>query len=206
MMAGWKTAAALLGGCASLHDALTLPYVSTFSDSPPGKTLPGGWEPWTLSRLKKPTQYSLVDEAGRTVVKASAHASASGLIHPLKLNPKTYPLLSWRWKVASLIPSADNTRRQSEDSPVRVVVAFGGNIDKLPLDDRLFFDNIRLVSGQQMPRQYRRERPRLLRGHRVPPHRPAVPAARHRLVWGPGTGDSRLVTGNWSGWLSAGTI
>ncbi len=144
-------AAALLGGCASLPDPLVLPYVSTFSDGRAGDELPGGWEPWTLSRLKKPTQYKLIDEAGRTVVRASADASASGLIHPLRLDPKSYPLLTWQWKVEQLIPSADNTRKQTEDSPVRVVVEFDGDLDKLPLEERLFFDNIRLVSGQEMP-------------------------------------------------------
>jgi hypothetical protein len=155
MSGGWKTAAALaaalLAGCASLPDPLVLPYVSTFSDGRAGGALPGGWQPWTLSRLKKPTQYKLIDEAGRTVVRASADASASGLIHRLRLEPKSYPLLTWRWKVEQLIASADNTRKQTEDSPVRVVVTFDGDMDKLPLDERLFFDNIRLISGQEMP-------------------------------------------------------
>jgi len=155
MSGGWKKAAALaaalLGGCASLPDPLVLPYVSTFSDGRAGGELPGGWELWTISRLKKPTQYKLIDEAGRTVVRASADASASGLIHRLRLDPKSYPLLTWRWKIEHLIPGADNTRKQTEDSPVRVVVAFDGDMDKLPLDERLFFDNIRLVSGQEMP-------------------------------------------------------
>jgi hypothetical protein len=155
MSGGWKKvaalAAALLGGCALFSDALVLPYVSTFSDGEPGGQMPGGWEPWTLSRLKKPTQYQLVDEAGRTVVRASADASASGLIHPLRLDPKTYPLLTWRWKVASLIPRADNTQKHTEDSPVRVVVTFAGDVDQLPLGERIFFDNIRLVSGHEMP-------------------------------------------------------
>ena len=130
---------------------MVLPYVASFSDNPPGEALPQGWEPWTLSKLKKPTQYKLVDDAGKTVVKASADASASGLVHALNLNAKTYPLLTWRWKVTDLISAADNTQKNTEDSPVRVVVTFGGDPDRLSLDDRLFFDNIRLFTGQQMP-------------------------------------------------------
>jgi hypothetical protein len=140
-----------MGGCASLPDAVVLPYVASFSDNPPGEALPQGWEPWSLSKLKKPTQYKLVDDAGKTVVKASADASASGLVHALSLDAKKYPLLTWRWKVTDLIPAADNTQKSTEDSPVRVVVTFGGNLDRLSLDDRLFFDNIRLFTGQQMP-------------------------------------------------------
>ena len=155
MRGGWKKlaalAAALLGGCALVPDALVLPYVSSFSGSQPGGELPRGWEPWTLSRLKKPTQYRLVDESGRTVVRASAQASASGLIHRLRLEPKAYPMLTWQWKVASLIPRADNTQKHTEDAPVRVVVTFAGDKDQLPLAERIFSDNIRLVSGQEMP-------------------------------------------------------
>jgi hypothetical protein len=155
MPGGWKTAAALaaalLGGCALLSETLVLPHVSTFSDVQPGDDLPQGWEPWTLSRLKKPTQYKLVDESGRTVVRASADASASGLIHRLNISAKSFPLLTWRWKVSDLIPKADNTQKQTEDSPVRVVVTFAGDRDKLSLDERIFSDNIRLVSGQEMP-------------------------------------------------------
>jgi hypothetical protein len=147
----WAAAAALLAACASAPSSVVLPYVSAFSESVPGDALPAGWDRWTLSRLKRPTQYRLVDEAGKTVVRASADSSASGLIHRLDIDPKVYPTLAWRWKVTQLIPGADNTRRQTEDSPVRVVVTFAGDVNKLSFDDRLFFDNVRLVSGQEMP-------------------------------------------------------
>jgi hypothetical protein len=144
-------AAAWLSGCASLPDAVTLPYVSSFSDNTPGEELPRGWQPWTLGKFKRSTQYELVSQDGRTVVKASARSSASGLVHPIEVETKTYPLLSWRWKVNELIPTADNTKKHAEDSPVRVVVSFSGDLDKLTLGDRMFFDNIRLLTGQQLP-------------------------------------------------------
>jgi hypothetical protein len=147
--------AMLAAGCATVADrapeTVPLPYVSNFSESPPGDGVPQGWRNWTLSKFKKPTQYKLVNESGRTVVKASADASASGLVHSIKIDPKTYPLLSWRWKVDGLIANADNTRKNTEDSPVRVVVSFEGDLDRLSLDDRIFHDNIRLVTGQDLP-------------------------------------------------------
>lgn len=145
---------ALVAGCASVPqqpETVALPYVASFSSGSPGGDLPDGWRPWTLSKFKKPTQYRLVGEDGRTVVRASAQASASGLVHPLQVDPREFPLLSWRWKVDGLIASADNTKKHAEDSPVRVVVSFAGDTDKLKLDDRIFFDNIRLLTGQQLP-------------------------------------------------------
>lgn len=155
MKRGWgiaaALAAALVSGCASLRDSVTLPYVASFSDGVPGTELPAGWEPWELSKFKKSTQYQLVSQDGRTVIKASARASASGLVHRLVVDPRRFPLIEWRWKVSELITAADNTRKHSEDSPVRVVVSFDGDIDRLPLGDRLFFDNMRALSGKQMP-------------------------------------------------------
>ncbi|HEY9446469.1 MAG TPA: DUF3047 domain-containing protein [Burkholderiales bacterium] len=157
-----KVAAALLttllAACASAPvktpsapAVVALPYVHHFSTSRPGDELPAGWQRWTLSRFKKPTQYQLVDYDGRTVVKASAKASASGLVHPLGLDPRRYPILTWQWKVTQLIRTADNTRKHTEDSPVRMVVSFDGDLERLALDDRMFFDNIRLVTGRRLP-------------------------------------------------------
>jgi len=149
-------ALALTGGCATAPGdragaIVELPHVRSFSDSAPGAEVPDGWRVWTLSKFKKPTEYRVIDDSGRIVVKASARASASGLVHPLKLDPSRYPLLSWRWKVDELIPAADNTKKHAEDSPVRVVVSFSGDSTGLPLEERMFFDNIRLLTGQQLP-------------------------------------------------------
>ena len=149
-------AAALLlsAGCSVMPEApevVALPQVRSFSSHPEGESLPPGWQPWVLSRFKRSTAYKLVNEQGRTVVRARAESSASGLIHPLKLDPQTYPVLHWHWKVEDLIQKADNTQKHLEDSPVRLVVSFGGDMDKLNIHDRMFFDNVRLLTGQQMP-------------------------------------------------------
>jgi hypothetical protein len=144
-----------LTGCAAtgpdLPATVALPQVSSFSAQNPGDQLPPGWQPWTLSRFKRPTEYRLIDYQGRTVVRARAQSSASGLVHPLMLEPERYPWLHWQWKVEQLIDRADNTQKHLEDSPVRLVVSFGGDHDRLPLADRMFFDNVRLLTGQQLP-------------------------------------------------------
>ncbi len=144
-----------LHGCASLPDEppaqITLSYVSNFSGNAAREGLPEGWEQWTLSRFKKPTEYRLVAESGTTVVRARASSSASGLVHKLDLDPARYRLLQWRWKVDQLIPGADNTQKNAEDSPVRLVISFSGDTDKLEFDDRLFFDQIKAFTGQQLP-------------------------------------------------------
>ena len=74
---------AFIAGCAlaptdAEPDVVALPYVRSFSGHPEGDTLPQGWQPWILSRFKRLTEYRLVNERGRTVVRARAQNSASG--------------------------------------------------------------------------------------------------------------------------------
>lgn len=142
-----------LAGCASLSERSAESHrgVAAFSLAQPGGELPGGWRPWRLSRLKRLTSYQLVDYNGTVVVKAMSSASASGLLHPLDLDPRELPVLQWRWKVPQLIEGADNARRSTEDAPVRVVLSFEGDVESLPLEDRMFFDRIKAVTGYTMP-------------------------------------------------------
>jgi hypothetical protein len=146
-----------LGGCA-LAPQISQPgpeapqrSVTAFSLAQPGGELPGAWRPWRLSKLKKLTSYQLVDYNGSVVVKAVSAASASGLLHPLDVDPRALPILQWRWKVPQLIAGADNGRRSAEDAPVRIVLFFDGDVEGLPLEERAFFDRIRIVTGQQLP-------------------------------------------------------
>ncbi len=142
---------ALAAGCATSPvappDSARLSGVTAFSGLPPGTNLPAAWQPWSLSRFKPPSRYQLVADNGATVVHATARASASGLIHYLNVDPKQQPLLTWRWKVTDLQPSATS----ADDSPARVVVSFDGDLEKLDFSDRLFYDQFRLFTGQQLP-------------------------------------------------------
>jgi Protein of unknown function (DUF3047) len=148
-------AAAVLAGCAveplQPPEQIQLPAVGRFSSATPGEVLPSGWRVWQLSGLKRPTEYRLVDHQGRTVVFARARSSASGLVFPLSVDPREYPYLHWHWNVPALIHRADNTRRATEDSPARIVIAFEGDRSKLPLDERIFADQFRLFTKQEFP-------------------------------------------------------
>ena len=152
-------AAAALAGCAADPPQVGEPSarkalprsVAAFSLARAEGEFPGAWRPWRLSRLKKLTSYRLVDYNGSVVIKAMSAASASGLVHPLDLDPRELPVLQWRWKVPQLIAGANNKRRQAEDAPVRVVLSFDGDVDSLPLEDRVFFDRIRAITGYELP-------------------------------------------------------
>lgn len=145
------TAVVFAAGCATpprpVTEAQAPSRLTAFSASRAGEPIPPEWRPWSLSRFKPASRYELVEEAGSTVVKGSARASTSGLIHDLDIDSRTFPLLSWRWRVMDISPSSSSP----DDSPVRVVVSFSGDVEKLSFGDRLFYDQFRLFTGQQLP-------------------------------------------------------
>lgn len=146
-----------VGGCAlppqsGVFDPATRPdqKLALFSSNPAG-ALPYGWAPLIVTRAKKPTQYRLVDDDGTTVLHAVAVASASALMQEFDLDPASQPWLEWRWKVGSHIKAADNRYRDTEDSPVRIVLAFDGDKGSLPFSEQIMFETGRLVSGRELP-------------------------------------------------------
>ncbi|MBL8514502.1 MAG: DUF3047 domain-containing protein [Betaproteobacteria bacterium] len=144
----------LAAGCAGLPQQRERAYTSIapFSRAEPGQRFPEGWHPWTLSRFKRLTEYRLVrGDDGKVVVRAEAENSASGLIKNLDVDPAKSPWLSWRWKVPDLIDNADNTRRDAEDSPVRIVVAFDGDLDALDFEEKAIAQRVKLLTGRDMP-------------------------------------------------------
>ena len=132
-------------------ESVPLPQIAAFSKGAEGEELPGGWRPWTISRLKKPTEYQMVSLQGRNVVRARANGSASGMVHDVDVDPKQHQWLRWRWMVESLITDADNTQAQTEDSPVRIVIAFKGDKSKWDFNDKLLATQLRMFAGFEMP-------------------------------------------------------
>jgi hypothetical protein len=125
--------------------------VPPFSAETPGTAIDQGWKAAGLPKFRKSTRYELVNDDGTTVVHAIAERSSSGLIHDVSIDPRQLPIMRWRWKVPRLIPGADNTKRQTEDAPARIEVAFYGKVNKLPFEDRLFFAQVRAVAGIEVP-------------------------------------------------------
>jgi hypothetical protein len=125
--------------------------VPPFSVAVAGSKLPPGWEAWIIHPQKKRTAYEILSESGICVLKANAEDSASGLLAKLDVDPQSKPVLEWRWRADALVPGADNTDGALEDSPVRVVLAFEGDKDALPVRDRMFFERVKLFTGRDMP-------------------------------------------------------
>lgn len=145
-----------VAGCGSFQTTpsqdkpVPAPALSVFSSNPIGG-IPDGWEPMILLRNKKPTQYKLVTEDDMTVLHARAESASSGLMHKVDIQPQQQPWLHWRWKINSLVKSADNTKRATEDSPVRIILGFDGDKDSMPFTDQVLFETARVMTGYEFP-------------------------------------------------------
>jgi hypothetical protein len=109
----------------------TILEVGKFSAAAEGSALPDGWKPLTFPKVPKHTTYTLVKDGSTVVVKAVSRGAASGLVKPVKVDPKEYPILRWRWKVGNLLTKSDVTRKDGDDYPARVYITFEYDPDKV---------------------------------------------------------------------------
>jgi hypothetical protein len=82
-----------------------------------------GWEPKEFKGL---TEYRLLPENDRIVVKATSRAAASGLVKKISFDPRRYRYLRWSWKIDQTIPAGDETTKTGDDYAARVYVVFAG--------------------------------------------------------------------------------
>lgn len=91
---------------------------------PIGSFAESGLAGWSEKSFKGHTEYRIVEDAGQKVLQASSRAAASGLVFETAYDPKDYPVLSWRWKVARTIVKGDSRSKAGDDYAARVYVVF----------------------------------------------------------------------------------
>jgi hypothetical protein len=122
-----------------------------FSQEAADSGLPQGWDHYIIRRNLKRTQYQLVNLDGTTVLHARAEAASSGLRCTVKVDPLATPWFRWSWRVDALHLKATVSDDDTEDAPVRVILAFEGDLSTLPLRDRMFFEQVELFTGNRLP-------------------------------------------------------
>ena len=125
--------------------------VGKFSAEDAGDALPAGWKPLTFRNIDKHTLYRLVKDGDTTVVRAESKASASGLIRDMTINLKEYPFMQWRWKVENILTKGDVHRKEGDDYPARIYVAFEYDPGKLGLFEKAEYHLAKLLYGQYPP-------------------------------------------------------
>ena len=125
--------------------------VGKFSAVSAGETLPAGWRPLTFKKIDRHTSYALVKDQGVTVVRAMADASASGLIREIRIDPKEYPIVRWRWKVSNVLKKGDVRRKEGDDYPARIYITFEYDPRRVGILEKAKFEAVRLLYGEYPP-------------------------------------------------------
>ncbi|HTN28212.1 MAG TPA: DUF3047 domain-containing protein [Burkholderiales bacterium] len=122
-----------------------------FSALKPGAPLPAGWRHFAFERQARQTEYALVEDEGRTVLRARAHASTSGIIRELRVDPRVHPILAWRWKVMRVLDKSDLATKAGDDFPARLYVTFDVALESLSAPERLRIGAARMLYGPDVP-------------------------------------------------------
>ncbi len=125
--------------------------IGNFSAQAEDETLPEEWQPLTFEGIDSRTQYELVKDDGVVVVKALARASGSGLIRHIRIEPREYPVIRWRWKVANILEKGDLTRKEGDDEPARLLIFFEYDPARAGLVDKAKYQLARLLYGAYPP-------------------------------------------------------
>ncbi len=126
--------------------------VDRFSRQDSSGGTPAGWQKLEFKKIPKHTQYSVIQEENNFYLKADSRQSASGLYKEIKVNPIKYPSLSWRWKVESVLKSADATKKSGDDFAARVYVAFKYNPAAAGVWEKAKYGAIKKLYGKYPPK------------------------------------------------------
>lgn len=112
-------------------EPLSSGQITPFSQSKEGTELPEGWELLIFKKIPSRTNYQLVKDENRLVVKATSDKTASGLTHHLRIDLKEAPILVWRWKVADIVSKGDVRTKEGDDYAARIYVTFEYDPEKV---------------------------------------------------------------------------
>lgn len=113
--------------------------------------LPPGWQSLTFSRVTRHTRYAVVPDGAGWALRADSEAAASALYRPLDLDPRAYPLVSWRWKVSRVLDKSNPFRKAGDDYAARVYVAFRYDPERAGIWERTRFEFYRAFYGEYPP-------------------------------------------------------
>ena len=138
---------------ASLHASRRAPApppvptkVTPLSSGTPGGPYPGGWH---IEAARVPQAQRLPDGRRQRHDGGGRYGrgSASGLVDFVDIDPHERPILTWRWKIIQPVAGAETTQRSGDDAPARILLSFAGDVESLPFAERLWFNQVKLISA-----------------------------------------------------------
>lgn len=114
---------------------------------------PMGSEGWHEVQIpgKSKTQYRLSQKEGRPAVSAWSRQSASLWRRRVEAEQALAQHIEFSWWVQDLVPGGNVALAEHEDAAARVLLAFNGDIKKLPGRTRMMFDLAEALTGETPP-------------------------------------------------------
>lgn len=147
----YASVALLLSACAWRSEA-----PPSVLEKPPGSGLhfrpqdKAQWEPVTLPG-KLRTAFKLEKRDQRPALLAEAQSSASMLRQRVNIPPDQLGRLRFDWQVENLMDQADMSVRETEDSPVRLILVFEGDRSRFSAKNAMLSELTRTLSGEELP-------------------------------------------------------
>lgn len=108
------------------------------------------WEAMTLPG-KLRTLFTLERRGDKAALKAESKSSASMLRQRLNIAPDKLGSLQFEWQVEQLIAGADMSQRETEDSPVRLILVFDGDRSRFSAKNAMLSELTHGLTGEPMP-------------------------------------------------------
>lgn len=108
------------------------------------------WEPIVLPG-KVRTLFRLEKRDDKVAVMAQALSSASMLRQRLQIAPEKLGSLQFEWQVENLIAGADMAQRDTEDSPVRLILVFEGDRSRFSAKNAMLSELTHSLTGEPLP-------------------------------------------------------
>lgn len=120
-------------------------------DATQGTAIPAPWNVVRLNRKAAATEYRLRIWDGVASIEALADNSMALLARPASIDLSRTPVLCWRWRVDSVVHSADMRRKSGDDYAARVYVAFVLPPQDIGIMTRLSLRAARRLFGDEVP-------------------------------------------------------
>ncbi len=109
------------------------------------------WRPLHFPKITQHTQYAIVEEEGRTVLKAESSASASALICKKEFSVFDYSRLKWKWRIQNVYEKGNTREKSGDDYPLRVYVIFKYDPDKASFGQKIKYGLAKKIYGEYPP-------------------------------------------------------
>ncbi len=113
--------------------------------------IPIGWQTAWFDFCPRRTIYSIENEKGKPVLKASSRNSASAIYREVSIDPKVFPVLTWRWKVSNIIKKGNEYTKEGDDYSARLYVSFEFKPGNLSFGEMLKRRMVKAVYGKELP-------------------------------------------------------